>query len=95
MTSADTDARTRELLKANDNFGMAEGQVTLLKQGKVPSIMDNDGRIALADSGFEVQEKPHGHGDVHSLLHLSGTVTDWIEEGFTHMFIFQDTNYCA
>ena len=95
MTSADTDARTRELLKANDNFGMAEGQVTLLKQGKVPSIMDNDGRIALADSGFEVQEKPHGHGDVHSLLHLSGTVTDWIAKGFTHMFIFQDTNFFA
>ena len=57
MTSADTDGRTRELLAANGNFGMAEGQVTLLKQGKVPSIQDNDGRIALDASGYRVQTK--------------------------------------
>jgi hypothetical protein len=57
MTSADTDGRTRELLAANNNFGMAEGQVTLLKQGKVPSIMDNDGGIALDGSGYQVQTK--------------------------------------
>eukprot|EP01045_Picozoa_sp_COSAG04_P016131 COSAG04_NODE_1323_length_7222_cov_14.445178_3_plen_614_part_00 len=95
MTSADTDGRTRELLAANDNFGMAEGQVTLLKQGKVPSIEDNEGRIALDDSGFRVQTKPHGHGDVHSLLHLSGTVKKWLGDGLTHMYIFQDTNAFA
>ena len=57
MTSDDTDGRTRELLAAHDNFGMEEGQVVLLKQGKVPSIMDNDGRIALDDSGYRVQTK--------------------------------------
>ena len=57
MTSADTDGRTRELLAANNNFGMADAQITLLKQGKVPSIMDNDGRIALDDSGYRVQTK--------------------------------------
>lgn len=57
MTSADTDSPTRELLAAHNNFGMAEGQVVLLKQGKVPSIQDNDGRIALDDSGYRVQTK--------------------------------------
>ena len=57
MTSEDTDARTRELLRENNNFGMAEGQVTLLKQGKVPSLLDNDGHIALDDSGFGIQTK--------------------------------------
>ena len=95
MTSADTDGRTKALIDANKNFGMTDGQITLLKQGKVPSIMDNDGRIALDDSGFKVQTKPHGHGDVHSLLHLSGTVKSWIKSGLTHMFIFQDTNFFA
>lgn len=95
MTSADTDARTRELLSANNNFGMADGQVILLKQGKVPSVLDNDGHIALEEDGFQIQTKPHGHGDVHSMLHLSGTVTKWIEQGLTHMFIFQDTNFFA
>lgn len=57
MTSADTDGRTRELLAANNNFGMKEGQITLLRQGKVPSIMDNDGRIAIDASGYRVQTK--------------------------------------
>ena len=32
---------------------------------------------------------------MHSLLHLSGTVTKWIEAGLTHIFIFQDTNFFA
>jgi UDP-sugar pyrophosphorylase len=95
MTSADTDERTRALLDANANFGMAEGQVVLLKQGKVPSIENNDGRIALDESGFQVQTKPHGHGDVHSLLHMSGTVKSWLAMGKKYMFIFQDTNAFA
>lgn len=95
MTSADTDGRTKALLDSNANFGMADGQITLLKQGKVPSIEDNDGRIALDTTGYQVQTKPHGHGDVHSLLHLSGTVKSWIRSGLTHMFIFQDTNAFA
>ena len=95
MTSADTDAPTRALLAANGNFGMAEGQVVLLMQGKVPSIEDNDGRIALEASGFQIQTKPHGHGDVHSLLHLSHTVKAWLKQGKKYMFIFQDTNAFA
>ena len=95
MTSADTDTPTKALLAANGNFGMAEGQVTLLMQGKVPSIEDNDGRIALDASGFQIQTKPHGHGDVHSLLHLSGTIKAWLKRGKKYMFIFQDTNAFA
>jgi UDP-sugar pyrophosphorylase len=39
--------------------------------------------------------RPHGHGDVHSLLHLSGTVKSWLSKGLEHMFIFQDTNFFA
>lgn len=95
MTSADTDAPTKALLEANRNFGMAEGQVTLLMQGKVPSIEDNDGRIALDKTGFRIQTKPHGHGDVHSLLHTSGTVKAWLKQGKKFLFIFQDTNAFA
>ena len=63
--------------------------MTLLMQGKVPSIEDNDGRIALDKTGFAIQMKPHGHGDVHSLLHRSGTAKAWLDQGKQHMFIFQ------
>ena len=35
MTSGDTHARTEALLAEHANFGMAPGQITLLKQEKV------------------------------------------------------------
>ena len=54
---------------------------------RLPNV-DSDS-IALDATGYQVQTKPHGHGDVHSLLHLSGTVKSWIKAGLTHMFIFQ------
>ena len=29
---------------------------------------------------YEVESKPHGHGDVHMLMHSSGTAKKWAEE---------------
>lgn len=95
MTSDDTHARTEALLAANDNFGFAPGQVVLMKQEKVPSLMDNAARIALGEDGFSMQTKPHGHGDVHSLLHSTGLAQKWAEEGRRYVVFFQDTNALA
>lgn len=34
---------------------------------------DNEAHLALLkDNAFQVQTKPHGHGDVHMLLHSTG-----------------------
>ncbi len=38
MTSGDTHERTEALLRDNSNFGMADGQITLLKQEKVSRL---------------------------------------------------------
>jgi len=96
MVSDDTASRTEELLKANDNFGMVEGQVTLLKQEKVPCISDNDGRLALNPKDpFQIMTKPHGHGDVHYLLHSTGTLTKWLQTGVRWVYFLQDTNALA
>ena len=46
MTSDDTDRATRELLAEKSNFGLQK--VTVLKQGKVPSISDN--QVSFAPS---------------------------------------------
>ena len=40
MTSGDTHARTEKLLQDHAYFGMQPGQVTLLKQEKVPPLLD-------------------------------------------------------
>ncbi|MCO5578436.1 hypothetical protein L7F22_032278 [Adiantum nelumboides] len=78
MTSDDTHAKTQQLLSENNYFGMHNDQVVLLKQEKVACFQDNDARLALDPSDkYTIQTKPHGHGDVHTLLFQSGLLPIW------------------
>eukprot|EP00931_Biecheleriopsis_adriatica_P090263 TRINITY_DN6427_c0_g1_i1.p1 TRINITY_DN6427_c0_g1~~TRINITY_DN6427_c0_g1_i1.p1 ORF type:complete len:580 (-),score=160.43 TRINITY_DN6427_c0_g1_i1:54-1793(-) len=90
MTSGDTHAKTVELLEAQSFFGLSRGQVFLMKQELVPALMDIDARIAVKNG--QVETKPHGHGDVHALLHQNGLPKKWAEEGREWLLLFQDTN---
>lgn len=92
MTSGDTHEKTVELLHKHADFGLAAGQITLMKQEKVPAIVDNEGRFAFDEDSGLVQTKPHGHGDVHSLIHSSGLLGKWTELGVKWVCFFQDTN---
>jgi len=61
----------------------------------VPTFSSNEARFGMA-SKYVLGEKPHGHGDVHSLLFNSGTATRWASElGVRWLFFFQDTNPVA
>lgn len=91
MTSEDTHDRTEALLKENSYFGMQPDQVVLMKQEKVACIADGEGNIAM-ENDFLIQTKPHGHGDVHMLLHSKGIAKSWLESGFKWVCFFQDTN---
>ncbi len=91
MTSKDTHDRTVKALKENDWYGLAPGQVHLLKQGLVPAIADNDANLAM-EGPFSLQLKPHGHGDVHMLLHAHGIAAKLLEEGIEYLTFIQDTN---
>lgn len=90
MTSDDTHAPTVKLLEENGNFGLSPSQLTLMKQGKVPALLDVKARIASKGSTLEM--KPHGHGDVHALLHQHGLPKKWASEGREWLVLFQDTN---
>lgn len=93
MTSDDTYSRTKELLDANDYFGMEKTQLTLLKQEKVACLADNNATLAPDPKDiYTIQTKPHGHGDVHVLLHQSGLLAAWGEAGTKWVLFFQDTN---
>jgi UDP-sugar pyrophosphorylase len=63
-------------------------QVTLLKQEKVAALADSDAALAMA-AAYRVATKPHGHGDVHFLLHSSGTARRWHERGTRWLMFFQ------
>ncbi|KAG5525132.1 hypothetical protein RHGRI_031715 [Rhododendron griersonianum] len=93
MTSDDTHARTLELLESNSYFGMNPTQVKLLKQEKVACLDDNVARLAVDPRNkYVIQTKPHGHGDVHSLLYSSGLLNLWRHAGLRWVLFFQDTN---
>lgn len=93
MTSDDTHAATEALLAAHDNFGMAPDQITLIKQEKVPSLIDNEAHFAQSEQDpYAIETKPHGHGDVHVLMHGSGLAQRWLDDGVRFIGFFQDTN---
>jgi len=93
MTSGDTDAATRDLLKEKRDFGAAPGQVTIIMQEKVAALADGNAALALdPDDRWSLLTKPHGHGDIHSLMKTSGTAEKWLKDGKEHVFFFQDTN---
>ena len=92
MTSGDTDAPTRQLLEDNDNFGFEPGQVSIVCQDKVPALKDSMAGLSLGESRWDVETKPHGHGDVHHLLLREGHIDRWEKEGKKHVVFLQDTN---
>ncbi len=46
----------------------------------------------LIGASCNLQTKPHGHGDVHALLHSSGLAAGWAAAGVKWVCFFQDTN---
>jgi UDP-sugar pyrophosphorylase len=75
MVSDDTELKTIHFLEQNDYFGLKKEQLTIMKQEKVPALLDNDAHIALdPDDPYVIQTKPHGHGDVHSLMFSTGNI---------------------
>jgi len=91
MTSGDTHEKTLKTLEDQGYFGLSREQVIILKQELVPAIADNEGRLALDEEGKLIM-KPHGHGDIHMLLHTSGTAQRLAQMGIEHLVFIQDTN---
>ncbi|MEI8309577.1 MAG: UTP--glucose-1-phosphate uridylyltransferase, partial [Verrucomicrobiota bacterium] len=91
MTSMDTHAGTVATLAANGDFGLADGQITILRQELVPALADIDAHLAL-EKTCELILKPHGHGDIHMLLHSSGVAAKLAKDGIRYLLFVQDTN---
>jgi len=92
MTSGDTHRATLDLLEANSYFGMVPDQVRVVMQEKVPALASPSGRFAVDPETGLVLTKPHGHGDVHTVLHSQGLPAKWLGEQREWLLIFQDTN---
>nr|KAJ0210394.1 hypothetical protein LSAT_V11C400159720 [Lactuca sativa] len=54
-------------------------------QEKVACLADNDDKLFVdPNTKYIIQTKPHGHGDVHSLLYSSGFLEEWC----VYIFLF-------
>jgi UDP-sugar pyrophosphorylase len=91
MVSQDTGPKTLQSLENNNYFGLEKEQVYVLQQELVPAIADNDGLLALKEK-YELILKPHGHGDIHMLLHTSGVAAKLAADGIEYFMFIQDTN---
>jgi len=91
MTSGDTHDKTLAELEANDYFGLRRDQVHILRQELVPALVNNNAHLSL-EAPCRLELKPHGHGDVHMLLHQSGVAARLRDQGIEHLVFIQDTN---
>lgn len=91
MTSDETDELTKKFLEKNSFFGLKKSQISYMKQSGVPALEDVNATLHV-DAKNHIVRKPHGHGDVHHLLHKEGLVTKWKSEGRKWLVVFQDTN---
>lgn len=89
MTSEDTHQSTLDLIST---IGHREytSTIILMKQEKVPALIDNQARFAVEKG--ELVGKPHGHGDVHILLYQHGIAHRWLRDGKKWVMFIQDTN---
>lgn len=88
MTSGDTHDLTVSLLEEKSNFGLRE--LSLMKQELVPAMIDSSAKFSMKNGLIEA--KPHGHGDVMSLVHSTGLAKKWKIAGKKWVIFLQDTN---
>ncbi|CRG97953.1 UTP--glucose-1-phosphate uridylyltransferase, putative [Plasmodium gallinaceum] len=97
MLSDDTYEKTINFFNENNFFCLKKSQVHFLKQKKVFCLKDNEAHLDFLyeNNTFKFSKKPHGHGDIHSLIKKYNILDNLIEEGYKYLYFFQDTNALA
>ncbi|MCM2370041.1 UTP--glucose-1-phosphate uridylyltransferase [Aporhodopirellula aestuarii] len=91
MTSEATDADTRAYFESNDNLGLAADQVIIFKQGTMPAVDAESGKLLLA-SKDSLALSPDGHGGTLRALDRNGCLERMKANGHKHLFYFQVDN---
>ena len=86
--------RIKKELEENQYYGLNPNSGTLMPQIEVPSVIDSNGTLAIKEDGHLLL-KPHGHGDIHTLLYQYGLPQQWKRINKRHIIFMQDTNILA
>tara|TARA_R110002049_G_scaffold4601_6_gene32916 strand:+ start:131341 stop:132738 length:1398 start_codon:yes stop_codon:yes gene_type:complete len=91
MTSEATDAATREYFQQNDYLGLSPSSVTIFKQGTMPAVDSQSGKLLLA-SEDSLALSPDGHGGTVGALQRNGCLEDAQKRGVKHLCYIQVDN---
>ena len=91
MTSAATDAATREYLAEHDYFGIPRERISVFRQGEMPAFSAETGEVYLKNPR-EICHGPDGHGGMLAALQHSGAYTDMESHGVESVFTFHVDN---
>ena len=94
MTSDATHEDTVAFFQENHYFGLKPGDVYFFRQGKLPAVDDQTGRIHLAEKG-EVALSPDGHGGLVKALRTAGLLELMRDRGLETLYYHQVDNPTA
>jgi len=90
MTSPLNHARTEEIFRSNQYYGLGEKNVLIFQQGTMPNF-SIDGKVLLADKA-NLSCSPDGHGGSLKALYQSGAIKDMKKRGVEFISYFQVDN---
>jgi len=90
MTSPLNRARTEEIFRSNNYYGLDEENVFIFQQGTMPNF-NPDGKVLLADKD-RLSCSPDGHGGSLKALYKSGAIEDMKRRGVELISYFQVDN---
>jgi UDP-N-acetylglucosamine/UDP-N-acetylgalactosamine diphosphorylase len=94
MTSPATHEATVAFLAEHQRFGLPEGDLMLFRQGTMPAVDAQNGRVLLEEPG-RIATSPDGHGGMVAALSRSGALMDIERRGIRHLSYFQVDNPLA
>ncbi|MEZ6044330.1 MAG: UDPGP type 1 family protein [Planctomycetaceae bacterium] len=94
MTSDATDTETREYLQSENYFGLDESDVFFFKQGTMPAVDDQDGKLLLSYKG-KLSVSPDGHGGMLGALLNAGLFEELESRGIEYLYYHQVDNPTA
>ena len=94
MTSDATHAETVDFFEQHQNFGLSAGELYFFKQGNMPAVDAESGRLLLADK-HRLCLSPNGHGGLLFALQDAGLIEDMRHRGIEYLHYHQVDNPTA
>ncbi len=94
MTSDATHEETVDFFQQHEYFGLAAEHVCFFKQGNMPAVDANSGKLLLAEKD-RLCQSPNGHGGLLFALKDAGLIEDMRQRGIDYLHYHQVDNPTA